>query len=426
MLKLLEALGIGPSKEFDADRADFIHRLKTLLARRGPQGQDLAYRLTIEENTKIVAAMIEQSLGENHLSLQVSDTVFVIVYPTLGAREARLTAARMRVMVEAALSGSSVRLEEASLDRDGALKVEPCADLATLVTQLIQATEASAQKEETPADTDRRDDPRTDLSGIKFVYRPMLTLQTKIVSTFTVVPIREVTSGRFESGYSVLDNPRDPGSILTLDQFTLKRSVAELKKLIADGGRSLFAVPVHFETLANPQRSVEYGRLCAEQSEAIQKRFVFEVVGLPGKVPQARLVQIVTPLLPVARAVIGRFPSDNFEFLEYRSSGLHAVGIDVYQTNKRERTLMTEMDRFVEMARKSRIKTYVSGVRSLSLLTAAISAGFDYISGHALGAALARAADVKTFQMDESYRRFLDAASPAPEATRNFETMPSL
>ena len=421
MLKLLEALGVHPAKEFDGDRAEFFRKLKIILARRGAHAQDLVFRLTTYTNERLVAGVIARSLGANHLSLAIDSRVFLLIYPLLGAREARLTAARARTMVEAALSGETVELDEISLGRNGMIETTPCPELNSLIDQMISESETSAKPTSNAESTDRVG---AEFPEVNFVYRPMLTLQTKIVSTFIVMPVREVAPKRYESGYEVLDNPHDPASILALDQFTFKRSLTELKTLIASGGRSLFAVPVHFETLANPQRSTEYVRLCAEQSEAIQKRFVFEIVGLPGKVPQARLVQLVAPLLPVARAVIGRFPSDDFEFLEYRSSGLHAVGIDVYQTGKRERNLMTDMDRFVEMARKNRIKTYISGVRSLSLLTAAISGGFDYIAGHALGPTCPKAEDVRTFQMDESYSRFLPAQDPAPAASRYFETMP--
>ena len=423
MLELLEKLGAAGRAGSDPERAQFAQRLQSVLARRNGQTDKIAYHVGIETHHLKAAEIIEHNLSANDFYVRAGDNAFIIVYPMLRRRDSRLKAAMLRRTLESELSDATVDLQEATLDSSGVLAFAPCPDLDSLISELIRESEAAAEQDIDGPSTASPDKPapRLQLEGIGFVYRPMLTLQTKMVSTFIVVPTREIGRNRFESGYQVLNNPGDASEILELDQMTLVSTVAELKQLMGSGGRSLFAVPVHFETLASSHRGREYAQLCGSKLAGLEKRIVFEIEGLPDRAPQSRLAEIVAKLAPTSRAVIARFPSDSCDFFDYRTSGLHAVGIDVYSSSKGERELMGEIDRFVETARKSRLKSYIQGIRSLSLLTAAISTGFDYIAGHALGAACPHAQDIKAFEMGESYRGFVDivaSGSKTPESSK--------
>jgi hypothetical protein len=401
---------------FDADRMAFSRRLDELLARRGGKPDEIAYRIGAAATTARIATAIEQSLGPNDLFVHVEEGFFLLVFPLLDRWESRLKAAKMRRDIEQKLAGIEIELEEASLAGPDKVVFAPCADLDSLVAAMLHESESGVKSPAAAVAGSKSSAPIGEayasgqrLTGIDFVYRPMLTLQTNIVSTFLVVPVREVSAGHFDSGYRVLLNSTDPFEIFDLDQLTLTQTSLELRRFIDSGGRSLFALPVHFETLASQRRCRDFCQLAAEKLAGIEKRIVFEMVGLPDKIPQARLVNLVTALSPHARTVIARFPSDSFEFMDYRSTGLHAVGIDVYESSKRERTLMGEIDRFVDTARKSRLKSYIQGVRSLSMLTAAMSGGFDYIAGHALGQPCTRAENIKTFQLSEMHRAVIGA-----------------
>jgi len=417
MRELLEQLGVLGEDKFDADGAQFKRKLSLLMAKRPVHASESVFRLSVDMYQLKAAAIIETSSGPNDLFVRAGNETFLIVYPLLPRRESRLKAAKLHRTVEGELLDAAVDLQELTLDAEGSVKSVRCPDLDTLVSEMIAESEAAAENQ---VDIGRpfainEDGPaRHELVGVDFIHRPMLTLHTKIVSTFSVVPVCQSGSNHFKSGYDVLSNPGNPHELLDLDQLTLRHTIAELNQLITAGGRSLFVVPVHFETLANPRRAREYSHFGLEKLAGLEKRIVFEIVGLPNKVPQARLVELVGVLAPTSRSVIARFPSDTFEFMDHRSAGLHAVGIDVYGSAKRERTLLADMERFADMARKGRLKSYVQGVRTLSMLTAAISAGFDYVSGHALGKPCLHAEDIRTFQIGEMYR--LNNTAPAVTA----------
>ncbi len=63
------------------------------------------------------------------------------------------------------------------------------------------------------------------------------------------------------------------------------------------------------------------------------------------------------------------------------------------------------------VAQLSNCKSYVKGVKTTSLLTSALSSGFNYIAGPVIGAASKITAEKKVFQPDALYRELLKMAS---------------
>ncbi len=249
-----------------------------------------------------------------------------------------------------------------------------------------------------------------DQSKLRFVYRPLLAVRTKAISTFLAIPIREIQPGRFLSYYDVLDAPSDPAWIQELDLLTLLQVGSELERLVQSQGRSLLAVPVHFESLASPDRRRKYVDFAANVFSGRRKRVIFEILGLSDGFPQARIAEIASALAPHGRSVIARFSPRRAGFDGFRAAGIHAVGVDAFSIAESEAAFMRETDLFAAKARRAGLKSYMEGVRSRSLLTAAICAGFDYAAGYAFSPALAAAEDIKRYRLDAPYRDLLDAA----------------
>ena len=135
-------------------------------------------------------------------------------------------------------------------------------------------------------------------------------------------------------------------------------------------------------------------------------RIVFEMVGLPENIPQPRILELSAVLRNHSRAIIARFSPEHGNFPAYRAAGLHAVGIDVFSMGKTENMMVKDMEKFVKNAKQNELKTYIHGIRSISLLTAAISIGFDYLDGYALGSVVDQAQDIRGFSMADAYLEY--------------------
>ena len=182
----------------------------------------------------------------------------------------------------------------------------------------------------------------------------------------------------------------------------------DLDALAQTGGKSLLAVPVHMETLAESRHRADYMRLCSKAFANHTDRVVLELVGLPAGIPQVRLTELVSILRPHGRAVIARFNPEHRDFPAFRVSGLHAVGVDLYNSRIREEALLRELEDFAANAAKNNLKSYALGVRSISLYTAIVAAGFDYAAGHALTSAAETPENAYVYRMESPYLALLD------------------
>ena len=242
---------------------------------------------------------------------------------------------------------------------------------------------------------------------VDFIFKPMLAINSKIVSTFLCMPVRPIPGG-FVPDTTACRLPRTNPAIFDLDVLTLNKGAEALDNLFKTDKKSLIAIPVHFETLAKRTRRIKYMELCAEHFDNRERRIVFEVCGLPDGIPQSRLTELATELHNHARSVLTRVAMDHKVFKGYHESNVHAVGIDVYKHAGNERDVMERIRAFLKVAKYHRLKTYIIGIDTISLYSAAIAEGFDYIAGYALANSVASAEDIYKFELETPYAQLLD------------------
>ena len=205
----------------------------------------------------------------------------------------------------------------------------------------------------------------------------------------------------------MLHDPFDANHISDLDLFTLAVVATHAAEMATSGAVALLSVPVHFETLANSHNRRRYLEYCRKWLEAKAEHLIFELVELPEGAPQSRLADLVSMLKPYGRAVIARFALTRGVFGSFRVAGLHAVGVDIYYSQEREATMMRQMEKFVAAANKEFLRTFIHGVRTISLNTAAITAGFDYVDGYALSSVANVPKHAERYELQSLYRPLL-------------------
>lgn len=352
----------------------------------------------------VVCAAIERRLSSEDIYSRYSDFGYVIVFANLDKKQAQLKSVLMAKEISEKILGHQnlddfIDVSTMTTKSDGRVSFDQLPPIADLASDL----ETKGRQEEKPLETSGGAIrlPRED---IKFIFRPIWFVRQHVISAFLCIPIREVGQGRHASGYSVLYDPNDPMQIFELDTNTVQKVSEELEKARQQGKKALFAVPVHFETLANINRRAMYFEQCRSQLKDAEKIIIFEVVGLPDGVPDSRVVDVLSPLKPLSRSVLARFSIEHRDFMGYHGAGIHAVGIDLYGSEDKEKPLMKAMEKFVVAANKSYLKTYVHGVRTLSLNTAAVSCGFDYIDGYVLTSPSESTEGAYFLEMEELYK----------------------
>ncbi len=435
---LLRSLGLAPKSENGAETGSGAHKQnsvdtsfrefetrlnKTLNARqREIEGRvylisfanvrrhlGKRWNVAAERIHALVERVFDRRLVEHDIFLRYGEDAYLVVFAVLGPKEAQLKCTRIAEDILKRLVGSDtvaqfIDVKSVHPDGKGGIETRPIPKPEVLVGEVVQRL--SALPQETPEDktalTDEAE-PNSPLQVIEFIFRPLLTVRTKVVSTFLCIPVQARPNGGFESGYQILPAPRHPDQIFDLDIRTLTRISSELSRMTLQNTRSLLGVPVHYETLGSPKSRTNYLKLCAEWLEKRKHQIVFEVVGVPHGVPHAYLLELRALIQPFSRAVIARTTMDQGDLSGFKAAGMHAVGVDLHDLRDREKTIMSEMDEFVRKAKVINLKTYVHGVRSISLYTAAVCSGVDYFAGYAVESISKVPRDAYVFSPDMPY-----------------------
>lgn len=335
----------------------------------------------------ITRQSIERHLAAADMTAPYGEHMFLVVFSHLGQREAELKCLLIAREVGRRLVGSD---EASDVVRVRTVAIQDNGDIAYADVDLAASADALRHEVGAAAIRGLTALPRLATASLphwdqlQFIYRPLLSLRGMVVSTFIAVPIHPVGANRYASGHAVLPNPADDCQIADLDMVMLAKIITDLKLTDEKDIRALLCLPVHFHTLSIPRFRDLYLETCRQYLPTLTSRLIFELVGLPDGVVQSRLHDLVAALRPHSRAVIARVPLKQRDFAAFRLAGLHAVGTDIYYAKEPEEVLMHSMDHFIDKAEREGLKTYIHGLRSVSLATAAISSGFDYIDGYSL------------------------------------------
>jgi hypothetical protein len=185
----------------------------------------------------------------------------------------------------------------------------------------------------------------------------------------------------------------------------------DLEALLRDNCTLLLSMPVHFETLGAVGRRRQFVEALGKcLDDRGRKLLRIEIEGVPQGVPPARLIEIVAPLRPHCCAIMLQLPLETTDFSNVRGCGALAIGCDISGHRGTEFMLMQAMDRFARaIADKAGLPSYLNGANSLSMVTAALGAGFAYIDGDAVAKLIDHPRGLVDFRLADLYRPLTDS-----------------
>ncbi len=363
---------------------------------------------------RIARNAIERYLVGGDIYARWKDEGYIVVFATLDCHQAQVKCKLIGDEITKKLLGeeqsdlSDVRHVE--VQADGSVTFSDVPGFEDLVALTVggsvhdaAAQEPAESKPEPapPASPARSANP---LAELGYCYRPSWDPGRGVIAAYLCVPTLPELPGSAQRRRASVVLDRDSAALEMLDFAILNHVIGVVEALVREKRRLLITLPVRFETLtaaANRRRYIQV--LQAHLSPEAASLLVIELVTVPDGVPHARLLEISSPLRARARAVIARLRPEVNEFSQFAAARVAAVGCDLSEQPGSELALMQQMSRFGRGAAKAGVATYLRGINSISLATAALGAGFSHLDGNAIAAAVDQPSGIVEFSLFDLY-----------------------
>ncbi len=238
-----------------------------------------------------------------------------------------------------------------------------------------------------------------------FAFEPVWNVRQGVVSAFRCIRMEPIAPAMTNGEVAVAERV-ETSRIAGSDLGVLRHAIAEWSRLPADAV-CLLIVPVHFDTLAGAGSRRDFLQACGAIPAALKRLLIFEIERIPEGVLSGRLLEVARHMKPFCRSVTALVPFDCQSFDAIQRAGIPIVACNAGGTRS-EHQCLPLMERFVERAEKLKLLTGIYGIRSVSLTTAALAAGFVYIGGEAVSSLAETPRGLFKFEMADVYRSELD------------------
>lgn len=324
---------------------------------------------------RIVSRIIEENIGPRDFFIRTGDA-YMIVFPDLTPGQAEQECARIALRIRTALvavypEAPPLEVRHVIEVLDGGFKLAPM-EAAT-----IRPPERCATAGRHIADTREID------AGVasaftalmpKFDYRPIWNTKLRQVSSYACLPAGPLPA-------------TDGATRAECDRRCLEKIIGDATWLMAmDGHNANIIFPVHFATLMDPDLRAMFERAAKAVPPELKDRLVAEIVDVPAALERAEILRLKSTLGSVCQAMVARVPLGVTRFRDLKPAGFSSVGLDISGYAGPEAKIQGLLDDHVEEAGRLALKTYVHGLRSVSMITHAVCAGIDHIDGEPISA----------------------------------------
>lgn len=364
---------------------------------------------------------IQRALGPEDIFTPYDDLSFLIIFANLTTEQAQLRCHEISEEIGRKLLGENFS-PEASEVKNGVFEVDGSLifnairkkDLLSNLTGRIDSEVLAPSAATDPLDPLGRQEGMPDLSqynldktqalaSIRVLYQPMWNMRRKVVANYFGVASAISLFGDQLWDDAVRRNYSGVISSAELDVFVAHTVLRDAAKYLSEGQRAFIGWPVHYETLASRSSRDSYIQLCRALPEAIRNLLVLELDGLPAGVPTSRVLEMGTILRPYCRGLLVRVPADYRRFDVFAGASITGVGFSLSGNAANDGRRIALMERFVDMASRAGLRSYVHGLTSRAQVLAAAAAGFEWVNGLALDQPSEKLGQVRRFDLTEIY-----------------------
>ena len=276
------------------------------------------------------------------------------------------------------------------------------AALLAVLRGLIERTEAALMAAGAGLVAVPRFEEDLENAELAFLYSPLWHVPRQIINA-RLCHVAMRAGARLVAGNALLPDTADSRLVALIDRVVALKAVAGLDALGKRPGKGVLVVPVHHSTLAGGPISREFLGLCRSIAPHLRPLLVWELIEPAGSMTALHLPAALNALKGSGRAVLVRVGIDYPRFEDFVGLGVHAVGADIDDLDLPEADIIRKLQIFRARADRFGLRSYVHGVRTLSLLAAAVCDGFEYVGGEIIGPDVERLREIEPFELGDAY-----------------------
>ncbi len=249
------------------------------------------------------------------------------------------------------------------------------------------------------------------LGDALFRYCPLWKSGGNDVFCYLCEPFWDVGTGEPLPEAALQQEFDDPKRLLALDIETLHKATAQIEEVVAQYGLMTVLIPVHFETLANPDSAETYIQQCDKHVWPVMDSVYFEIVNPPAPPFGDALAAVAARVMPYGCGVMLRVERGFDRFDQIPAGDIFSVGMDFRADRRDEQEILADLKTFASDSGSHGLCRHVHGLKTVTLGMAAVGAGFDFVGSDAIAPPLEKwTQDEESMKTLELFKSVLAAA----------------
>ena len=217
------------------------------------------------------------------------------------------------------------------------------------------------------------------------LYRPNWSVSHETITTYSVHASAHDAQDNVRYDYNVLKDKTALECLIGLDWLLLSDSIEIMEGLYINNFRTVYAIPVHYETVFSPERIKGYLLRCKKIPEELRKYVIFNLTGIPDGVPVTKLQMIISSLKPYCNSVQLECASLPRDCSKLVMPGLRYLKYRLPDKVPSDKSYWVKMAEFAISCKKNKLLSVITNVNSVEHLMITREIGVNFLSGDIIG-----------------------------------------
>lgn len=334
----------------------------------------------------------EKHISDRDVFFSKSDDEFIIVFASTSERVAKFIAAKiLQELTEKFIGVSETKdivVKTAIKEIDGKLLFEE-EDLNFLLGQ-VNEDDLSSEKRETISNEINETYSKKDES-FTYLYRPVWDVKNEVITTYLVTTGTQIEQDAHgilkpaKTSYDVLIDKYTKKSRIALDRMLLSSNVSILEELYQNNFRTVFNIPLSYETVFNIELLKAYTLRCNVIEPFLKKYIIFSLHSFPFGIPSSKLHFIAYSLKNHCNALVFHSSEFDLDIEKFANCGIKIISFDLLAQNLSSHKNWENIIPLINKLHKEKMYIALENVNTNEDISKAKEYGIDYISGDAVG-----------------------------------------